>query len=171
MVRDVYYVGNPKRERAAVLLRMAPTWFRFGSLEILARSGELPVLRQLCDFVIKVSIYYWLYRSEIRHMAVLTNYSRCFRNTSQTSTYLMKIVSSVFFLKWLIEPWIWSLNGKVSNGKSDFKISIFQGYCLYFIKSISLNRFWVRPWSSEYRQYESTWSDTRLWTVWIRGFI
>ena len=30
---------------AAVVLRLAPSWFRIGSLEILADSGELKVLR------------------------------------------------------------------------------------------------------------------------------
>lgn len=54
VVRDVYYTGTPRRERAAVILRLAPNWFRFGSFEILSRTGELPVLRQLSDFVIKV---------------------------------------------------------------------------------------------------------------------
>lgn len=53
VVRDEYYNGSPKKERVAILLRLSPCWFRFGSLEILAHNGELPVLRQLCDFVIK----------------------------------------------------------------------------------------------------------------------
>ncbi|XP_047999461.1 protein adenylyltransferase SelO-like [Leguminivora glycinivorella] len=53
VVRDVYFTGNPNRERAAILLRIAECWFRFGSLEILARNGELSVLRQLSDFIIK----------------------------------------------------------------------------------------------------------------------
>ncbi|XP_063540920.1 protein adenylyltransferase SelO-like [Cydia strobilella] len=53
VVRDVYFTGNPGRERAAILLRLAECWFRFGSLEILARTGELAVLRQLADFIIK----------------------------------------------------------------------------------------------------------------------
>ncbi|KAG7303240.1 hypothetical protein JYU34_011707 [Plutella xylostella] len=53
VLRDEFYSGNPHRERAAVLLRAAPSWFRFGSLEVLARGGELPVLSRLCDFVIK----------------------------------------------------------------------------------------------------------------------
>ncbi|XP_063628971.1 protein adenylyltransferase SelO-like [Cydia splendana] len=53
VVRDVYFTGNPNRERAAILLRLAECWFRFGSLEILARNGELAVLRQLGDFIIK----------------------------------------------------------------------------------------------------------------------
>ncbi|GBP89727.1 UPF0061 protein xcc-b100_1894 [Eumeta japonica] len=51
--RDEFYTGNNAKERAAVLLRLAPAWFRFGSLEVLARGGEIPVLRQLCDFLIK----------------------------------------------------------------------------------------------------------------------
>ncbi|XP_063388405.1 protein adenylyltransferase SelO-like [Cydia fagiglandana] len=53
VIRDVYFTGNPNRERAAILLRLAECWFRFGSLEILARNGELAVLRQLGDFIIK----------------------------------------------------------------------------------------------------------------------
>lgn len=55
VVRDLYYTGNPKRERAAVLLRLSPSWFRFGSLEILSRTGEIAVLKQLSDFIIKVT--------------------------------------------------------------------------------------------------------------------
>ncbi|XP_063368867.1 protein adenylyltransferase SelO-like [Cydia amplana] len=53
VIRDVYFTGNPNRERASILLRLAECWFRFGSLEILARNGELAVLRQLADFIIK----------------------------------------------------------------------------------------------------------------------
>ncbi|KAF9796652.1 hypothetical protein SFRURICE_012745 [Spodoptera frugiperda] len=53
IVRDVYYNGCPRRERAAVVLRLSPNWFRFGSLEILSRTGEIAVLRQLSDFIIK----------------------------------------------------------------------------------------------------------------------
>lgn len=58
IVRDVFFTGNPRRERAAVVLRLSPCWFRFGSLEILARNGELAVLRQLADFIIKVGRCY-----------------------------------------------------------------------------------------------------------------
>ncbi|XP_059054832.1 protein adenylyltransferase SelO-like isoform X2 [Achroia grisella] len=53
VIRDMYYNGNPRRERAAVMLRLAPSWFRFGSLEILSKNGEVAVLRQLSDFIIK----------------------------------------------------------------------------------------------------------------------
>lgn len=51
--RDQFYNGNVKKERGAVVLRVAKSWFRIGSLEILAHSGELDLLRKLLDFVIE----------------------------------------------------------------------------------------------------------------------
>lgn len=53
VVRDQFYNGNLRTERAAVVLRLAPSWFRIGSLEILAKNKELELLQQLLDFVIK----------------------------------------------------------------------------------------------------------------------
>ncbi|XP_050954206.1 protein adenylyltransferase SelO [Labeo rohita] len=51
--RDQFYNGNVTKERGAVVLRLAKSWFRIGSLEILTRTGELDVLRTLLDFIIK----------------------------------------------------------------------------------------------------------------------
>ncbi|XP_060778537.1 protein adenylyltransferase SelO-like isoform X2 [Neoarius graeffei] len=51
--RDQFYNGTVRTERGAVVLRLAPSWFRIGSLEILSRSGELDILRMLLNFVIK----------------------------------------------------------------------------------------------------------------------
>ncbi|KAM5156627.1 protein adenylyltransferase SelO-like isoform 2-T4 [Mantella aurantiaca] len=51
--RDQFYNGNVKKERGAMVLRVAKSWFRMGSLEILANSGELNLLRQFVDFIIK----------------------------------------------------------------------------------------------------------------------
>jgi len=50
--RDMFYDGRMKMERGAVVLRLAPTWFRFGSLEILAKNKELSELKQLADFIL-----------------------------------------------------------------------------------------------------------------------
>ncbi|XP_034428872.1 protein adenylyltransferase SelO-like [Hippoglossus hippoglossus] len=50
--RDKFYNGNVKTERGAVVLRLAKSWFRIGSLEILAQSGETDLLRKLLNFVI-----------------------------------------------------------------------------------------------------------------------
>ena len=51
--RDIFYNGHVKHERGAVVMRLAPTWFRFGSFEILAKKGEHDALRQLADLVLE----------------------------------------------------------------------------------------------------------------------
>ncbi|KAM5144201.1 protein adenylyltransferase SelO-like isoform 1-T1 [Callospermophilus lateralis] len=51
--RDQFYNGNIMKERGAVVLRAAKSWFRIGSLEILAHYGELDLLRTLLDFIIQ----------------------------------------------------------------------------------------------------------------------
>jgi len=48
--RDQFYNGNVVKERGAVVLRVAKSWFRIGSLEILAHYGELDLLRLENDF-------------------------------------------------------------------------------------------------------------------------
>ncbi|XP_061569173.1 protein adenylyltransferase SelO-like isoform X2 [Cololabis saira] len=53
VLRDQFYNGNVKKERGAVVLRLAKSWFRIGSLEILSESGELDLLRNLLNFIIK----------------------------------------------------------------------------------------------------------------------
>ncbi|CAN9506451.1 unnamed protein product [Ophioblennius macclurei] len=52
VIRDQFYNGNVKKERGATVLRLAKSWFRIGSLEILAQSGEIDLLRKLINFVI-----------------------------------------------------------------------------------------------------------------------
>ncbi|KDR11508.1 uncharacterized protein LOC110837010 [Zootermopsis nevadensis] len=52
VLRDQFYRGLEMTERAAVVLRLAPSWFRFGSLQILAHNEELTVLKQLLDFIL-----------------------------------------------------------------------------------------------------------------------
>ncbi|XP_075275682.1 protein nucleotidyltransferase YdiU isoform X3 [Opisthocomus hoazin] len=51
--RDQFYNGNIKKERGAIVLRLAKSWFRIGSLEILAHSGELDLERRLLEFIIQ----------------------------------------------------------------------------------------------------------------------
>ena len=50
--RDMFYDGRLKPEKGAVVLRLAPTWFRIGSFEILAMNKEYEELKQLADFVL-----------------------------------------------------------------------------------------------------------------------
>ncbi|XP_074606319.1 protein adenylyltransferase SelO-like isoform X1 [Acropora palmata] len=50
--RDQFYDGHPMQEKAAVVLRLAKSWFRIGSLEILTKNKELDLLKKVVDFVI-----------------------------------------------------------------------------------------------------------------------
>uniref|UniRef100_A0A670JAC1 Selenoprotein O n=2 Tax=Podarcis muralis TaxID=64176 RepID=A0A670JAC1_PODMU len=40
VIRDIFYDGNPKKERCTIVLRIAPTFIRFGSFEIFKATDE-----------------------------------------------------------------------------------------------------------------------------------
>lgn len=52
VIRDQFYNGNIKTEQAAIVLRLAKSWFRIGSLEILTVKNETELLRTMVDFII-----------------------------------------------------------------------------------------------------------------------
>ena len=52
VVRDIRYDGNPRPEPGAIVCRVAPSFLRFGSFEILAAHEEFDLLRQLLDDLI-----------------------------------------------------------------------------------------------------------------------
>jgi len=64
VIRDIYYSGNPISERATVVMRIAPTFLRFGSFEVVKEAdpltgrsgpsaGKHELLIQLLDYTIK----------------------------------------------------------------------------------------------------------------------
>jgi uncharacterized protein YdiU (UPF0061 family) len=53
VLRDMFYDGHPEWEPGAITSRLAPSFVRFGSFEILAASGELDNLKILADYVIR----------------------------------------------------------------------------------------------------------------------
>ena len=53
VVRDMFYDGHPREEPGAVVCRVAPSFTRFGSFEILAARQDLDLLRQLLDYTIR----------------------------------------------------------------------------------------------------------------------
>ncbi|CAB3372861.1 Hypothetical predicted protein [Cloeon dipterum] len=55
VIRDPLYDGRPIVEKASVVLRLAPSWFRIGSLELPTKLGEVSTLRTLLQFIIKTS--------------------------------------------------------------------------------------------------------------------
>uniref|UniRef100_A0A672H0F4 Selenoprotein O n=1 Tax=Salarias fasciatus TaxID=181472 RepID=A0A672H0F4_SALFA len=65
VIRDVYYSGHPRHERCSVVLRIAPTFLRFGSFEIFKQADELTgrqgpsygrdeIRGQMMDYVIEM---------------------------------------------------------------------------------------------------------------------
>lgn len=53
VLRDILYNGNPAYEKGAVVCRVAPSFIRFGSFEMLAARNELTNLKQFVEFTIK----------------------------------------------------------------------------------------------------------------------
>ncbi|MCR4029277.1 MULTISPECIES: protein adenylyltransferase SelO [Flavobacterium] len=53
VLRDILYNGNPAYEKGAVVCRVAPSFIRFGSYEMLAARNELKNLKQFVEYTIK----------------------------------------------------------------------------------------------------------------------
>lgn len=51
-IRDQFYDGHPSPEPCAVVLRLAPSWLRFGTLDLLSANGETALLRDVINFAI-----------------------------------------------------------------------------------------------------------------------
>jgi len=56
VLRDMFYNGHPEYEQGAIVLRVAPSFIRFGNFEMLAERNNAALSQQLCDWVI--SRYY-----------------------------------------------------------------------------------------------------------------
>jgi len=52
VLRDMFYDGHPAHEPGAIVMRVAPTFLRFGNFEILAARGEIDNLRALANWTI-----------------------------------------------------------------------------------------------------------------------
>ena len=53
VIRDMFYDGHPQPEPGAIVCRVAPSFVRFGNLQILAANNELEALKRLADYVIR----------------------------------------------------------------------------------------------------------------------
>ncbi|MBE8724759.1 protein adenylyltransferase SelO [Flavobacterium hungaricum] len=53
VLRDVLYNGNPAYEKGAIVCRVAPSFIRFGSFEMLSARNELRNLKNLVEFTIQ----------------------------------------------------------------------------------------------------------------------
>ncbi|TDW51403.1 uncharacterized protein YdiU (UPF0061 family) [Flavobacterium sp. 270] len=53
VLRDILYNGNPAYEKGAVVCRVAPSFIRFGSFEMITSRNELRNLKQFVEYTIK----------------------------------------------------------------------------------------------------------------------
>ena len=53
VMRDMFYNGNPEFEPGAIVMRVAPSFLRFGNFEMLAARQELDNLKRLTDWTIQ----------------------------------------------------------------------------------------------------------------------
>jgi serine/tyrosine/threonine adenylyltransferase len=53
VMRDPLYDNRPAAEPAAMVVRVAPSWLRFGSFEIHHANRDIPLLRTLADFALR----------------------------------------------------------------------------------------------------------------------
>lgn len=53
VLRDILYNGNPAYEKGAIVCRVAPSFIRFGSFEMLTARNELKNLKQFVEYTIK----------------------------------------------------------------------------------------------------------------------
>jgi len=82
VVRDIFYDGHPKMERCAVVLRLASTWFRIGSLQILSAHAEIPELKQLLNFILENNFKHLLDIPEEENR-ILAFYDQVVRETAE----------------------------------------------------------------------------------------
>ena len=52
IMRDMFYNGNPEYEPGAIVMRVAPTFIRFGNFEIFTSKNEIENLKKLTDYTI-----------------------------------------------------------------------------------------------------------------------
>ncbi|MEJ6979058.1 YdiU family protein [Pedobacter sp. P351] len=53
VVRDMFYNGNPEYEPGAIVMRVAPSFMRFGNFEFFTSKGEISNLKNLTDWTIE----------------------------------------------------------------------------------------------------------------------
>ena len=53
IVRDMFYDGNPKEEKGAIVCRVSPSFLRFGHFEIHARNNDTLLLKKLVRYALE----------------------------------------------------------------------------------------------------------------------
>jgi len=76
VMRDMFYDGNAKPEPGAVVCRVAPSFIRFGSFQILTAQSNKALLKQLLDYTIRTDFPHLGEPSERTYIAWFEEVSR-----------------------------------------------------------------------------------------------
>lgn len=88
VLRDILYDGHPQYEPGAVVCRVAPSFTRFGSLQIHASRGDTAVLRQLLDYTIATDFPHLCNSSQIKLRAGKSNMGKLSAGKFDKAIYL-----------------------------------------------------------------------------------
>ncbi len=77
-------VRREKMEKGAIVLRLSPTWVRFGTFEYFYASGEHDKLKVLADYVIEESFPYLKGSAKEHNSVYLKMYAEIVKNTATT---------------------------------------------------------------------------------------
>ncbi|HYF03349.1 MAG TPA: YdiU family protein [Patescibacteria group bacterium] len=83
VMRDMFYDGNAAFEPGAIVMRVAPTFLRFGNFEILAARDETDLLKQLADWTIE------RYYGHLSHITGEDKYLQFFKEVLSRTAALM----------------------------------------------------------------------------------
>lgn len=88
VMRDMFYDGNPKHERGAVVCRVAPSFLRFGNYQIFSSRGDVESLRTLVDFTIRTE---FPHLGEPSRDVYLSWFAEVCRRTSEMIVHWMRV--------------------------------------------------------------------------------
>ena len=86
VLRDMFYDGHPAYEPGAIVMRVAPSFLRFGNFEILTATNELENLQQLADWTINK--FYPHIKGENR---IITWFSEVLERTAELIVEWMRV--------------------------------------------------------------------------------
>ena len=86
--RDMFYDGNSKMEPGAVVCRVAPSFTRFGSFQILAALQNTELLKQMADYTIRTD---FPHLGEPSSSVYLTWFDEVCRKTAEMIAHWMRV--------------------------------------------------------------------------------
>ena len=89
VIRDMFYDGNAKAEAGAIVCRVSPSFMRFGTFQLPASRGDLPLLKQLVEHCIS---------HDFSHLVPIKEQNKALDTATKTTIFTKEI-----YLNWFSE--------------------------------------------------------------------